>query len=183
MNLKDYIKTYNSIPPKTVSKLVRWANQQSFNDAITLGGLDKKIRNVMECPLYVDKNNKTKTKWFNLFTKCFYNIFEVYKKDTNNNLIGVRYVLNINLLKYEKDYFYINHVDHAPDIPRTISFIIFLNNDYEGGELIFNFTNGEKHIVKPEVGKVLVWPSTFMYPHQVNSVTKGTRYVVVGWVL
>lgn len=182
MDLKDYIKTYTCIPPKTISKLVRWANNQAFTEAQTIGGLNKEIRNVLEYNFHVDGRSYTKSKWYNYFSNIFLNVSDKYKQDTLNKHIDIKYVTNINLLKYEKDYFYVQHVDHAASVPRTLSLIAFLNNDYEGGELIFSLGK-EEYVVKPEVGKVIIWPSTFSYPHRVKAVTKGTRYVVVGWLL
>lgn len=51
-----------------------------------------------------------------------------------------------------------------------------LNNDYEGGELILC---GEP--LEFRAGDVLVFPSTFLYPHSVNTVKSGTRYSFVSW--
>ena len=31
-------------------------------------------------------------------------------------------------------------------------------------------------------GSVLIFPSNFMYPHEVESITKGSRYSFVSWV-
>ena len=62
----------------------------------------------------------------------------------------------------------------------ALSCSILLNNEFEGGELGFwdnTFT------VKPTKGSVVVFPSNFMYPHQVSKITKGTRYVIVTWLI
>ena len=60
----------------------------------------------------------------------------------------------------------------------TLSVLGALNDDYEGGELIF--WNDTK--IELKAGSLLVFPSTFMYPHSVNPVTKGTRYSYVSWM-
>jgi len=52
-----------------------------------------------------------------------------------------------------------------------------LNDDYEGGELMMF---GDKKIHLP-VGAVVVFPSNFMYPHEVKPVKSGTRYSYVSW--
>lgn len=52
-----------------------------------------------------------------------------------------------------------------------------LNDDYAGGELVL-FGN---ELVKLEAGSLMIFPSNFMYPHQVFPVTKGTRYSYVSW--
>ena len=36
---------------------------------------------------------------------------------------------------------------------------------------------------KPNHGSCVVFPSNFMYPHEVKEVTKGTRYSVMTWIL
>lgn len=52
-----------------------------------------------------------------------------------------------------------------------------LNDDFEGGEFVmFGDT-----VVKLNKGDVVVFPSNFLYPHKVNSVTKGVRYSAVCW--
>lgn len=57
---------------------------------------------------------------------------------------------------------------------RTIGMILFLNEDFEGGELIFP---KQEVVIQPEKGKLVVFPMSYMYPHLVNNVTGGDRYV------
>jgi hypothetical protein len=59
-----------------------------------------------------------------------------------------------------------------------LSVIGFLNDDYEGGELILC----EDKKIDKKKGNLLIFPSSFMYPHQVTPLTKGTRYSYVSWV-
>ena len=35
---------------------------------------------------------------------------------------------------------------------------------------------------KTHPGRLVMWPSNFMYPHSVSPVTKGTRYAIVSWL-
>ena len=57
-----------------------------------------------------------------------------------------------------------------------------LNNDFEGGEITFTTPSYEnEYTIKNAPGRLLVWPSNFMFPHKVNKVTKGTRFSIVGW--
>ena len=34
---------------------------------------------------------------------------------------------------------------------------------------------------KTKPNSMLIWPSSFLYPHGVEPVTKGTRYSIVAW--
>jgi hypothetical protein len=52
-----------------------------------------------------------------------------------------------------------------------------LNDDYEGGEL---FMFKDHHIHLP-AGAVVVFPSNFMFPHEVKPVKSGIRYSYVSW--
>ena len=63
-----------------------------------------------------------------------------------------------------------------------MSSILFLNNDYEGGELSFKNTfNDDEISIKPTPGTLLVWPSNILFPHAVKPVKKGIRYTIVAW--
>ena len=59
-----------------------------------------------------------------------------------------------------------------------VSVLLFLNDDYEGGEFIV--ADNEYH---PTVGSALIFPSNFMFPHEVKSVTKGERWSVITWLM
>lgn len=60
----------------------------------------------------------------------------------------------------------------------TLTVLGALNDDYEGGELMLF---GDQQIHLP-AGSVVVFPSNFMYPHEVKPVKSGTRYSYVSWV-
>ncbi len=66
------------------------------------------------------------------------------------------------------------HSRYRSDLATTI----FLNDDYEGGELCVKNTLGEQQI-KLAAGDAIVYPATTL--HQVNKVTKGERLVAVTW--
>ena len=53
----------------------------------------------------------------------------------------------------------------------------FLNDDFEGGDFYFC----RKHQMTFKAGDIVVFPSNFMYPHEVKEVTKGIRYSFVAW--
>ena len=61
---------------------------------------------------------------------------------------------------------------------RQLSGLIFLNDNYEGGETSFP-RQGFKF--KGEAGDVLLFPSNFCYPHESLPVTCGTKYAIVTW--
>ena len=66
------------------------------------------------------------------------------------------------------------HARYRSDISTTV----FLNDDYEGGELAIKTAYGIQRI-KLNAGDVIVYPSTSW--HQVDEVTSGERLVAVIW--
>ena len=52
-----------------------------------------------------------------------------------------------------------------------------LNDDFEGGE--FNLVGVDQKIM---AGDIMVFPSTFMYPHEIKVITKGCRHSFQSWV-
>ena len=59
----------------------------------------------------------------------------------------------------------------------VLSFILNLNDDYEGADLYF----WEDYVVKLGKGDIIMFPSLFLFPHGVTEATKGTRYSAVSW--
>jgi predicted 2-oxoglutarate/Fe(II)-dependent dioxygenase YbiX len=59
----------------------------------------------------------------------------------------------------------------------TLTILGGLNNDYKGGELVF----WEDKTLELKAGEIMIFPSNFLYPHEVKLVTEGTRYSYVSW--
>ncbi|WP_413165022.1 Fe2+-dependent dioxygenase [Capilliphycus salinus ALCB114379] len=96
-----------------------------------------------------------------------------------------RFIHSILFSRYEEGMSYGTHTDNAlmgnSFLRSDVSFTLFLNSpdEYEGGELVIESADDEK-AYKLEAGRMIVYPSSTL--HRVNTVTKGTRMVVVGWV-
>lgn len=189
MELKDCIKVYdNALPPKTVGSLIAWLNHQKFSPGLVgdRGELNRKIRNADVLNLIGNEKDIkiTGIHWRNLLAHIFNVGITQYGKDISpHHGTGVQGVREISILKYDNCGFYEPHVDHFSGHPRLFSSILLLNNDYEGGNLCFTDPI-DKTIIKTidvQVGRLIVWPSLFLFPHGVKPVTKGIRYAVVGW--
>ena len=57
----------------------------------------------------------------------------------------------------------------------TFSWIIYLNDDFEGGETVID---GIK--IQPKIGRLVLFSNGF-YEHEVKEITKGTRYTLIAW--
>ena len=112
-------------------------------------------------------------------------IFERFTEFTNKANeeyfhLNIQNYIGTQIIKYEKDDFFNIHVDiGAGEIAnRKLSLIVFLSErkDYEGGQLKWF---PEIQLVKQLQGTMVIFPSYF--PHLVEPVIKGTRYVLVSW--
>jgi hypothetical protein len=76
------------------------------------------------------------------------------------------------------------HHDHIHSLWNTqdagipvLSFILNLNDDYEGADLYF----WDDYIVPLGKGDIIMFPSLFLYPHGVTEATRGRRFSAVSW--
>ena len=109
-------------------------------------------------------------------------VFDVLKKCVDDYSkywgINVNWYEVFNFVKYEGEgkEFKI-HGDHGPKYVCTVSAVIYLNDDYEGGEI--HFPRLDNTIVKPGYGDIAVFPSNYIYEHASLPIKTGTKYCVV----
>jgi hypothetical protein len=60
----------------------------------------------------------------------------------------------------------------------TVSVVLYLNDDFEGGHHYFNYYDID---YIPKTGDILMFPSNYMAAHEVTPITKGSRYSYLGW--
>jgi hypothetical protein len=202
MQIKNFIKIYDDVLPWNVlSNLIRFANVSNFKETEVGGGDERRtdfnVRRTYTLPLSNQDNSLTQANWlsnlnnsmtnvhwFNLLYFYFNKNLKQYKFDNNIIEYDYKHIFDIEILKYENTGFYTWHTDHFAAIPRTMSCILLLNNDYEGGNLCFRNPDGSgEWEVEVKPNRMIIWPSNFLYPHTVKPVTKGKRYSVVAWAL
>ena len=193
MEVKKFIKVYDNVLPVTlISAIIRWSNKSNFNVAAVATKdpehrqvIVENIRKTKDLPLTQCSDSLTNVHYAQVLAHMFNAYLRKYKEDLNLYDFVLEKIENINILKYEEGGFYKWHTDHSGTIfPRTISMILLLNNDYEGGELMFSDADNKNQIaLETKVGRLVVWPSNFMFPHSVSKVTKGTRYSIVAWAV
>jgi hypothetical protein len=90
----------------------------------------------------------------------------------------------IRLNRYNVNTLMRQHFDHIHSLfdgaqkgVPVLSAIGVLNDDYEGGKLTF-FNDYEVNV---STGDIVIFPSSFLYPHKVTEVLSGTRYSLVSW--
>lgn len=63
-------------------------------------------------------------------------------------------------------------------IDRDFSMLIYLNDDYEGGELYFP---GLEYTYRPVAGDLLIFPSNHIFTHASLPIKTGKKYALVSW--
>lgn len=180
--LHDYIVVLKNIISTELCDIIldEYITSDNWNKACVGGGSpNQKIRNCeiiqISQPFVIQNNNnrfKIDQELFESVAKCIEEYNKLFKHCSIQEDTGYE------LLKYNEGGFYIQHTDSFLQAPRLVTASLFLNDDYEGGEFAF-FDRQLKY--KLNKGDVLMFPSTFMYPHEVMPVTKGTRYSIVTW--
>jgi predicted 2-oxoglutarate/Fe(II)-dependent dioxygenase YbiX len=83
-----------------------------------------------------------------------------------------------DLLRYKTGDYILNHVDNASGGQRMLSCSFLLNDEFEGGEFAFFDKEIKYNLIK---GDAILFPSNFMYPHEVMPILSGTRYSIITW--
>lgn len=83
------------------------------------------------------------------------------------------------LLRYGQEQKFHDHIDDHPFFTRRVSLTYYLNDDYEGGDVEF-----KRHGLRFKAAKnqLLIFPSNYIFNHEVHPVTDGLRYVIVQWM-
>jgi len=190
-NLRDQIRVVNGfVPPAVCEEIVSSVNPATLHDATVAYGdpasaprtMDKTVRNVMLHDTFsVDLQvNATLQRVVDELIEPFYNL-------------QIDYWESPTILIYPPGGFYVPHSDgesvaHDPKrlisewrraLDRDISVIWYLNEDFEGGELVFPLFELS---IRPATGMVVTFPSTHQYRHGAKPVAKGSRYAVVTWM-
>ena len=79
--------------------------------------------------------------------------------------------------RYGKDGHYSIHSDSRGS-ERVLSGILYLNDEYKGGELNFQH---QDITLKPKSGSLILFPSNYIYIHQSLPVLEGSKYIVLSW--
>ena len=87
-----------------------------------------------------------------------------------------------NVKEYKPGDYYNWHIDahtYSDGWSRTIACIWYLDTVEEGGETEFNFG----HKITPSPGKLILFPSTWTYPHRGLSPIKGEKHIITSFIV
>jgi len=177
-HLEAIVELKNIVSPKFIEKIIPLINKKAKKNLEIRGGLYKDTRKVDGYQLLCN-GSPTDIFYWDYVTQEIERLYGHYKIPK----MASDRINQIELLKYTIGGKYEIHTDHFSTSPRHLSIIINLNDNYEGGDLIFT-DQKETEIKRFKLGKgsIVFFPSNFMYPHSIRPITKGTRYSIVAWL-
>jgi len=183
MNLEKAILILNvNLNENLVKKLITYIKYKSREQMRVRLGINTDIRNVKGYTLNEDFiSDKI---YFRYITSIIFQYLPNYNVIFSHN--RARVCNQVDLLKYRPGGKYDIHVDYDLEAPRSMSCIINLNENYEGGDVVFyDPTDSKKEIkrVRCKKGTIIFFPSNYLFPHSIEPITKGTRYSLVSWLI
>ncbi len=198
--MDKYIYTNNSLNKELCQDIINlYEDNSNKYDGVTQGGLNKQIKNTLDLEINnndirwkpiieileaeLDKNVKEYI--MNIETPINETQESNDTKDIKYQTLGKNFLIRHTFLmqKYKKgEGKYIYHHDFCCNWKeyryRVITFLWYLNSIENGGETeIWN-----SHLVKPESGKLLLFPSCWTFPHRGKMPLSDNKYIITGWL-
>jgi hypothetical protein len=183
--LKDFIKVFeNALDAEFCDYLLDEYINDKWTHTLTGSGHDPNARNCSVIPIshqeFISRNQEKRQKIDEYLFEVIHQSLEKYGKCFPETDLEIQEDSGYELLRYDEGQFYVQHTDSFKTSPRALTVIISINDDYEGGEFCF-FDRELSYKLKK--GSILMFPSNFMYPHEITKVTKGTRYSIITWLV
>ena len=171
-------------------------------EGVTFGGLNKNIKDTQDLVIPNIPNQTGFDKWSKIqkflekelakntkeYTKILDNIVNMnHEKENTHNVYNTfgNSLSNESFMvqRYTKQKGrYIYHNDFRSDWQnkkyRVITYLWYLNTVEEGGETEFWGT----HTIKPEAGKLLLFPASWTFPHRGKIPLSHDKYIITGWL-
>jgi predicted 2-oxoglutarate/Fe(II)-dependent dioxygenase YbiX len=189
-NSHDKIRVAAAFVPRTIcEEIVNAVNPTALSDAMVAcdddpspNRVDKEVRNVL-----VHTARSVSSLVNGVLQRIVDELIEPFYG------VQIDYWECPDILVYPPGGFYMAHNDsesviHDPEryvwewrrsADRDISVVWYLNDDFDGGELVFPLFQLS---IRPATGMVVTFPSTHEYAHTAKVVTRGTRFAIATWM-
>ena len=188
-----------SIPPELCNDIIEYYYEENMHhyDGVTRGGVNKQIKDTTDyvIPFNSDKSSKWgKINTF-LYKELFHNL-KIYLNNLQNipefscdcnivdyKMFDVNYFTESTFMiqKYEKQkgkYTYHDDFSLENNRYRVITYLWYLNDVEEGGETEI----WHELKIKPEKGKLLLFPSHWSFPHCGKMPISSDKIIITGWL-
>ena len=180
MDVEEYIGYYKNVVPHALCKTIMNYdyNFQPSTYANHKGKITDGDERVLMDECWVSSNDA----YYEDMKASFERVIKRYSKEFP--LFSVQHTTDFRINRYPLGGFMSSHVDNIHHshgqqygYPQ-VSALLYLNDNYEGGEF---YVAGK--MFEPERGSGIIFPSNFMFPHGAKTVMKGTRWSIVTWLM
>ena len=144
--------------------------------------VNEKVKKTVDVTIRPSDLNNPDYKVFNDFLLILNSLFSEYK----NNWDILSYlnlsISSFNIQKYEQGGHYQKvHTERMSlgSMHRVFAWMIYLNDVDDGGCTYFPHFDLR---IKPEKGKLLIWPAEWTHAHCGELVNSGHKYIMTGWI-
>ena len=169
------LKTIKKSPSENISNL-HWESHSWYNPT-------EKTLEARKDGKELESTGKT-VKHHDVIMKVLFNYILKYVQDLKHkSFYGWTGYTPILFHRYKKGTTMASHIDHITSIFEdkkgvpVLSVVGQLNDSFEGGEFVVL-----DKTIKMKAGDLLIFPSNFIFEHQVKKITKGTRLSFISWV-
>jgi Rps23 Pro-64 3,4-dihydroxylase Tpa1-like proline 4-hydroxylase len=154
MNKNEIKSIKNFVDPKDAKLLIDFMDKLKLNNKLS---------------------NERKDNTYRIYNSTEKIVIDFIKKYSKKFINGKNLYVTENIISfYEQGSFMVPHID-APNEVEFVSTVIYLNDDYTGGELSFpEIENG--YFYTPEKYELVSFPTAYL--HGVNLVKSGKRYII-----
>jgi len=139
--------------------------------------IDKKLKNCQEVNFNFENNNSliyiiksSLGKTISEYEKKFPFVRQIRKYGLDSDFKIQKYNIGES---YSKE-----HCENSGYNDRVLAWMIYLNDVKYGGQTVFPSQNKK---FKPEIGKLLIWPSFFTHSHYGLPSKTSIKYIMTGW--
>lgn len=175
MDIDDYVKTFNLVPKNVCETLItNYENDNEWKQHKWYSPADDSLESKHSKELDVLYN-----KQLSVLDQYIAQALTKYYEATGLKNLVTNYS-NVRLNKYKTGTVMSEHYDlirrnQGDGIP-VLTFLGLLNDNFKGGQFVLR--NKDMDFKQ---GDIMIFPSTFIYPHYVKEVIEGTRYSFVTW--
>jgi hypothetical protein len=186
----EYIYEAHNILPKTLCKemIEKFESDSRRRQGETQSGaIDHTLKKCMDLSIEAITDWGVESKRLN---DAFNIAFIDYQKNLKLNIFGEEKAHIVDQIfsgknvvrntftfrKYQVGDYFKWHIDYAHSMSRICNFIIYLNDH----EACTEFLNGKQ--IKPEAGKIVFFPTTWVHAHRGQTIEKGAKYMVTSFI-
>jgi len=190
VNITNFVGIYdNYITPEECNKAIKlYEDQNKFNKTINRIASEKtSILQKQDQQFFANASNIEV--WWEELKPMMLNFEMAWKHYSKNVGADDAYgsPFNFTTLKIQKtlptEGYHVWHLEHGKGFEsesRAFVFSIYLNKVEDGGET--EFLHFSKR-VKPDTGRIVIWPAGFPYVHRGNPPLSGEKYILTSWLL